>query len=950
MSQYWFDWSNDIIGQAPSGITNRFTANHTLEVVANADSPSGKALRWTLNSTARRAITFDAISGDTGCGAVTVKMLARRVSASTANSQIGAAVRVAGGIATENMAVSRFYQGTSLRMSRYFGSGTFEDLTNISGAYAANDTGLRYILYNYDSVSVPTVNRSKGWDYGSTEPETWTAANNPNLTVTDGIGIFANDSGSAYEILYVAVGTNGDEPPTGPLEPPPEDEQEPVLTSATGLATGDKTATGAVTTDEGNGTLYAVVTESATSPSAAQVQGGKDHTGADAAWSGSQSVSSPGSKSFYATALSAETTYYFHFQHTDAANNASSVVSTASFTTDEESGLPDEPTITEPLDTGNVDLSAVAYTWDGTNSRWLIDFEPRKQSPGGRTGWQYWYFKITNPGANAPVFRTVGADMWTGSLATQTAGSWVPVWTQTPEDLESWSNFDNVSRVDPITSFWHDTPFPVGDIYVAYKEVWTTQMTENWVSDLHADGKISRTDSDIAETGTPSYRLEDHPASQNELAKTIPALPMWAFRFGTGSRKIAVIGGQHSGEHQGNINLYYFVEWLLSAAEDAVYLRSLFTFNVYPVVNPTGRYGGHYRTAYDPVSGQINPNERWWDDLTQSTIHCVRIVRDAILMDCGYPGVDSDFVSFMDFHGFVDGRGIYFKDDTIGHAFCDAAAARFAPLTFTKLNGGTALKTDATIGTARRAFFDCQLSMTVEIGTKVTSVPAVAATYGPSVAGAYYDIASTYWVADVTETLDTLIASASSVTDRQAYRDTCDVLIQSGVSVAAVQQMVESLITLGQTVSSVTDTTGTPPISESLLTTAVSAASVSAAQAYVETVTTLAHSGSSLAEVLGLIEQLGTVAESVSSAQDRQLYYANVAIVALSSSSLAEVGAYIEQVSAAAVSVSGVADVLVGSFVGRYVFVDYCRSRTFDDLAQPRAFVDYCRPRGRVLQ
>lgn len=261
-----------------------------------------------------------------------------------------------------------------------------------------------------------------------------------------------------------------------------------------------------------------------------------------------------------------------------------------------------------------------------------------------------------------------------------------------------------------------------------------------------------------------------------------------------------------------------------------------------------------------------------------------------------------------------------------------------------------------------------------------------------------------------TETLDTLITSISSAADQQAYRDTVDTLITSGATVEAVTGMVEALLSLGVSASTVgdvqgyadgvsdtiisasdtadaqdyvdgpattgvsssdesdtqayadsladtlvsasgvTDTTGTPPVAESLLTTAVSASNVSAAQAYVETITALAVSASSIGEVLGLVEQIGTVGESISAVSDRKLYYDNVAIVALSSSSLAEVGAYIEQVSAAAVSASSLTDVLVGSFVGRYVFADYCRPRSFADYARARSFEDYCRPRGRRLQ
>lgn len=111
------------------------------------------------------------------------------------------------------------------------------------------------------------------------------------------------------------------------------DTTAPVLSSPTGTSTGSTTATVGATTDEGNGTLYAVVTTSATQPSVAQIKAGQDHTGAAAPWAGSQAVSSTGAKTLNATGLSASTAYYGHLVHADAAANDSNVVSSAEFTT-----------------------------------------------------------------------------------------------------------------------------------------------------------------------------------------------------------------------------------------------------------------------------------------------------------------------------------------------------------------------------------------------------------------------------------------------------------------------------------------------------------------------------------------------------------------------------------------------------------------------------------------
>jgi len=107
------------------------------------------------------------------------------------------------------------------------------------------------------------------------------------------------------------------------------DSTAPSLTSPTGTKTGATTATGTVTTNEADGTLYAVVTTSATPPSSADLK-----SGTGAAYSTNQAVTTTGVQNVAATSLTAATTYYWHFLHTDAAANDSSIASSTSFTTD----------------------------------------------------------------------------------------------------------------------------------------------------------------------------------------------------------------------------------------------------------------------------------------------------------------------------------------------------------------------------------------------------------------------------------------------------------------------------------------------------------------------------------------------------------------------------------------------------------------------------------------
>lgn len=114
---------------------------------------------------------------------------------------------------------------------------------------------------------------------------------------------------------------------------PVVDTTAPVLSSASASGTGYTSGSAGVSTDEGNGTLYVVVTTSATKPSAAQIKAGDDHADADATFADNAAVSAAGAQdAFTITGLAHTTTYYVHFMHEDAEGNQSAV-STASFQT-----------------------------------------------------------------------------------------------------------------------------------------------------------------------------------------------------------------------------------------------------------------------------------------------------------------------------------------------------------------------------------------------------------------------------------------------------------------------------------------------------------------------------------------------------------------------------------------------------------------------------------------
>lgn len=148
------------------------------------------------------------------------------------------------------------------------------------------------------------------------------------------------------------------------------DTVAPVLTSPAGASTGSTTASGSVSTDEGNGTLYQVTTTSGTAPSVAQIKLGQDNTGTAAAYSSNQAISSTGTKNISATGLAAETAYYNHFQHVDAAANDSTVVSSALFTTDDVTA----PVLSLPTGTktGSSTASGTVTTDEGNGTLYFL--------------------------------------------------------------------------------------------------------------------------------------------------------------------------------------------------------------------------------------------------------------------------------------------------------------------------------------------------------------------------------------------------------------------------------------------------------------------------------------------------------------------------------------------------------------------------------------------------
>ncbi len=199
------------------------------------------------------------------------------------------------------------------------------------------------------------------------------------------------------------------------------DSVAPVLSLPTGAATTTTTGTIGATTDEGNGTLYGVVTASATAPTGAQIRAGQDHLGASAVYAGNVGVVSPGAKSLNATGLVASTTYYGHLTQRDAAGNDSNVVSSASFATPAPGDVT-APTLSSPLGTTTGSTTASGgVTTSEANGILYAGVWPNATTPSvaqvkAGTGATYW------TGGNAVVGLTPSVSA--NGLSANTAYRW----------------------------------------------------------------------------------------------------------------------------------------------------------------------------------------------------------------------------------------------------------------------------------------------------------------------------------------------------------------------------------------------------------------------------------------------------------------------------------------------------------------------------------------------
>lgn len=201
-----------------------------------------------------------------------------------------------------------------------------------TGSIGGNPEG---ILYN--DVQLPG-DADKWFSFRVIDPVTDTASLTLNA---DGSFVWTGTSADSFTyqlevdgVDYDSTGNPGTEAQLVQLDP--VDGTAPVLSSPTGTETGETTATGTVSTDEGNGTLYFYASTNSSESAATIVSSGS-----------SQAVSGSGVQNVSFSGLTGSTLYYAHYVQDDSSSNRSNVVSSAAFTTDAPADST-PPTLTSP--------------------------------------------------------------------------------------------------------------------------------------------------------------------------------------------------------------------------------------------------------------------------------------------------------------------------------------------------------------------------------------------------------------------------------------------------------------------------------------------------------------------------------------------------------------------------------------------------------------------------
>lgn len=295
-------------------------------------------------------------------------------------------------------------------------------------------------------------------------------------------------------------------------------------------------------------------------------------------------------------------------------------------------------------------------------------------------------------------------------------------------DAVTWTHFDTAhSLTGGKVTFRHSTAFTSSPVYIAYGRMATPTIVRGWVDAWAAAHPtlVGQTASSVDfEAGTYSSQVD-------ELGRTIPSYPLLAFAIKDASlsppagqlkRTLVIEAGMHAAEDSSQHVLKHLVEFLLSSDAQAQQVRANFDTIVYPLVNPVGRAGGHWRGTWEEGPLGEDDGNRHFDEVP-GPIELVSVLKTAMLADI--PDVVQVMLSL---HGMVFNAkyGAYVVPGRpLCAAYVDAVSA-YLPTAVSDVG-------DTNPGTTIGWFFDergTQLAITMESGEPTPMTDGQLVTYG----------------------------------------------------------------------------------------------------------------------------------------------------------------------------------------------------------------------------
>lgn len=221
---------------------------------------------------------------------------------------------------------------------------------------------------------------------------------------------------------------------------------------------------------------------------------------------------------------------------------------------------------------------------------------------------------------------------------------WQMAWAYDPHG--DWFAFDSVVNSSGTIVATKTAPLTQPTVYIARRPAFTNTRWDAAIARWKASPLTAPTTSADA-----NFVIGNLPSNTHA-----PAMALHGFKVGTGAKAVVVTGGIHPDEHIAGYSYEAFMDWLLGASAEAVWLRDNCTFYCYPKLNPQGRYAGASRV--ETTSGE-DANRIFYGG-SFDHIPLSKVLRDAWTADL--PATISGYLDFHDY-GMNDGRGMVYHTD-----------------------------------------------------------------------------------------------------------------------------------------------------------------------------------------------------------------------------------------------------------------------------------------------